>query len=77
MLFRSPLTFTDLSVSQNISLIIAFFLGAYDWIHVPVPIWIAVESIVGTVRLRLQMVSEPPFIRACLQWILAPSILIF
>ncbi|BGP36486.1 hypothetical protein JCM10449v2_000387 [Rhodotorula kratochvilovae] len=40
-----------------------FFLGAYDLFHLPVPIWIAVESVVGTVRLRCQMVSEAPFIR--------------
>ncbi|GAA6056005.1 hypothetical protein JCM3770_002138 [Rhodotorula araucariae] len=48
---------------QNISLIMKFFLGAYDLFHLPIPIWIAVESIVGTVRLRCQMVSEAPFIR--------------
>lgn len=31
--------------------------------HIPVPIWIAVERIVGTVRLRAQIVSDPPFVR--------------
>lgn len=40
-----------------------FFAGVHDWFHLPIPIWIAVESIVGTVRLRCQMVSQPPFIR--------------
>ncbi|KAL8286155.1 hypothetical protein RQP46_004643 [Phenoliferia psychrophenolica] len=39
---------------QNISLIIQFFLGMF---------WIAVETIVGTVRLRIQIVPDPPFIR--------------
>lgn len=63
---RDPLSARSDRQLQNISLIIAFFLGAYDWLHIPVPIWIAVESICGTVRLRLQMVSEPPFIRAFL-----------
>ncbi|SCV68713.1 BQ2448_834 [Microbotryum intermedium] len=48
---------------ENISLIIKFFLGAYDLFHLPIPIWIGVESIVGTVRLRCQMVANPPFIR--------------
>ena len=38
-------------------------MGAYDWFRIPIPIWIAVESIVGTVRLRLQMVPEAPFVR--------------
>ncbi|KAK4055259.1 hypothetical protein OIV83_000541 [Microbotryomycetes sp. JL201] len=49
--------------NENISLIIKFFLGMHDWFHVPIPIWIAVESIVGTVRLRCQMVAQAPFIR--------------
>ncbi|GAA5969047.1 hypothetical protein JCM11641_007450 [Rhodosporidiobolus odoratus] len=48
---------------QNISLIIKFFLGMHDLFHLPLPIWIAVESIVGTVRLRCQMVPQVPFIR--------------
>ena len=42
---------------------IEFFLGLYDWIHIPIPIWVAVESLVGTVRLRLQMVPQAPFVR--------------
>jgi Ca2+-dependent lipid-binding protein len=48
---------------ENISLIIKFFLGMHDLFHLPVPIWIAVESIVGTIRLRCQMVAQAPFIR--------------
>ncbi|GAA5950615.1 hypothetical protein JCM10213_006938 [Rhodosporidiobolus nylandii] len=48
---------------ENISLVIKFFLGAFDLFHLPVPIWIAVESIVGTVRLRCQMVAQAPFVR--------------
>ncbi|CEQ38684.1 SPOSA6832_00141, partial [Sporobolomyces salmonicolor] len=48
---------------ENISLIIKFFLGMHDLFHLPIPIWIAVESIVGTVRLRCQLVSQSPFIR--------------
>ncbi|GAA6035910.1 hypothetical protein JCM8097_005158 [Rhodosporidiobolus ruineniae] len=48
---------------QNISLIIKFFIGMYDLFHLPVPIWIAVESVVGTVRLRCQLVAQAPFIR--------------
>ncbi|GAA5879834.1 hypothetical protein JCM8547_005778 [Rhodosporidiobolus lusitaniae] len=48
---------------ENISLVIKFFLGAFDLFHLPIPIWIAVESIVGTVRLRCQMVAQAPFIR--------------
>lgn len=32
--------------NENISLIINFFLGSHDWFHLPIPLWIAVESIV-------------------------------
>lgn len=35
----------------------------YDWLHIPIPIWIQVEGIVGTVRLRIQFIPEPPFVR--------------
>lgn len=38
-------------------------MGVYDWIHIPLPIFIAVESIVGTVRLRIQLVPQSPFVR--------------
>ncbi|GAA5923396.1 uncharacterized protein JCM15063_003634 [Sporobolomyces koalae] len=48
---------------ENISLIIKFFLGMHDLFHLPIPLWIAVESIVGTVRLRCQLVAAAPFIR--------------
>ncbi|BGP55089.1 hypothetical protein JCM8202v2_002684 [Rhodotorula sphaerocarpa] len=40
-----------------------FFLGMHDLFHAPLPIWVAVESVVGTVRLRCQMVAKPPYIR--------------
>lgn len=48
---------------QNISLLLEFFLGAYDWLHVPVPIWISVERICGTARIRAQIISDPPCVR--------------
>jgi Ca2+-dependent lipid-binding protein len=38
-------------------------LGVYDWLHIPIPIWIQVESIYGVVRLRVQFIPEAPFIR--------------
>ncbi|KAF8578018.1 hypothetical protein K439DRAFT_1363416 [Ramaria rubella] len=49
--------------SKNIHLLIEFFLGVYDWLHIPIPIWIQVEGIAGTIRLRLQFIPEPPFVR--------------
>ncbi|KAG8695995.1 hypothetical protein FRC08_007433 [Ceratobasidium sp. 394] len=51
------------SRSRNIHLLIEFFLGVYDWLHIPIPIWIQVDGIVGTVRLRIQFIPEPPFVR--------------
>lgn len=51
------------SRERNIHLLIEFFLGVYDWLHIPIPIWIQVDGIVGTVRLRIQFIPEPPFVR--------------
>ncbi|KAF8748701.1 Protein kinase C conserved region 2 (CalB) [Rhizoctonia solani] len=39
--------------SKNIHLLIEFFLGLYDWLHIPIPIWIQVENIVGTLTFTL------------------------
>ncbi|WVW81245.1 hypothetical protein I302_103236 [Kwoniella bestiolae CBS 10118] len=49
--------------AKNIHLLIEFFLGLYDWLHIPIPIWIQVEQIFGVVRLRVQFIPEPPFVR--------------
>lgn len=46
------------AANENISLVLKFFLGAWDLVHIPFPINIKVESIAGTVRLRCQMVSQ-------------------
>lgn len=46
--------------AKNIHMLIEFFLGAYDWFHIPVPIWIQIEQIFGVVRLRVQFIPEPP-----------------
>ncbi|KAK0211362.1 hypothetical protein DFS33DRAFT_1451012 [Desarmillaria ectypa] len=49
--------------SKSIHLVVEFFVGIYDWLYIPAPIWIQVEGIVGTVRLRIQFISEAPFVR--------------
>lgn len=49
--------------TSNIHLLLEFFLGVYDWLHIPIPIWIIVESLIGTVRLRIQFIPEPPYVR--------------
>jgi Ca2+-dependent lipid-binding protein len=48
---------------KNIHLLIEFFIGMFDWLHIPIPIWIQVEEIYGIVRLRVQFIPQPPFIR--------------
>ncbi|TKY86188.1 hypothetical protein EX895_005013 [Sporisorium graminicola] len=49
--------------AKNIHLMIEFFIGAYDLFQIPLPIWIQIEHISGTIRLRAQMVQQPPYIR--------------
>lgn len=49
--------------AKNIHLMIEFFMGAYDLFQIPLPIWVQVEHISGTLRLRCQMVQQPPYIR--------------
>ncbi|KAL1405327.1 hypothetical protein Q8F55_008956 [Vanrija albida] len=49
--------------AKNIHMLIEFFLGVYDWFHIPIPIWIQIEEIVGVVRLRVQFIPEPPYVR--------------
>lgn len=49
--------------AKNIHFLIEFFLGLYDWLHIPIPIWIQVEQIFGVVRLRVQFIPQPPFVR--------------
>lgn len=48
---------------KNIHLLIEFFIGMYDWLHIPIPIWIQVEQIFGIMRLRVQFIPEAPFVR--------------
>jgi Ca2+-dependent lipid-binding protein len=49
--------------AKNIHLLIEFFIGMYDWLHIPIPIWIQVEQVCGVVRLRVQFIPEPPYVR--------------
>lgn len=49
--------------AANMHLLIEFFLGAYDLFQIPLPIWTQIEHISGTIRIRAQFVSSPPYIR--------------
>ena len=40
-----------------------FFVGAWDWFKIPIPIYTIVEGFVATARFRVQFVQNPPFVR--------------
>lgn len=48
---------------HNMHLMLEFFVGAFDWFKIPVPIYAIVEGFVATARLRVQFVQQPPFVR--------------
>ncbi|KAK7679647.1 hypothetical protein QCA50_017359 [Cerrena zonata] len=48
---------------HNIHLMLEFFLGVWDWFRIPVPIYTSVEGFVATVRMRIQFIQNPPFVR--------------
>lgn len=62
--YHAPATKGDIKKrAKNLHLLLEFFVGAFDWFQVPIPIWISVEQLVGTARIRLQMVPQAPFVR--------------
>ena len=48
---------------HNIHLMLEFFVGAWDWFKIPIPIYTIVEGFVATARFRVQFVQNPPFVR--------------
>ncbi|KAI0074714.1 hypothetical protein K474DRAFT_1665159 [Panus rudis PR-1116 ss-1] len=48
---------------HNIHLMLEFFLGVWDWFRIPIPIYTIVEGFVATVRMRIQFIQNPPFVR--------------
>ncbi|TFK47021.1 hypothetical protein OE88DRAFT_1666844 [Heliocybe sulcata] len=48
---------------HNIHICLEFFLSAFDWFRVPIPIYAIVEGFVATARMRVQFVQQPPFVR--------------
>ncbi|KAI1325922.1 C2 domain-containing protein [Xylariaceae sp. FL0255] len=58
---------TSQSVSgkaSNMGMQLIFYLGIKGLFGVPLPIWVELIGLVGTVRIRLQMSPEPPFLKA-------------
>ena len=49
------------SKARNLHMELVFYLGIKGLFGVPLPIFVELQSLVGTVRLRLQLSPEPPF----------------
>ncbi|EHY58082.1 hypothetical protein HRR83_005059 [Exophiala dermatitidis] len=52
------------SKARNMHMNLVFYLGVKGLIGVPLPIFVELQELVGTVRLRLQMTPEPPFAKS-------------
>ncbi|KAI0161343.1 C2 domain-containing protein [Xylariaceae sp. FL1272] len=50
--------------AANMGMQLVFYLGMKGLFGVPLPIWVELIGLVGTVRIRLQMSPEPPFLKA-------------
>ncbi|KAI2473387.1 hypothetical protein F4781DRAFT_189862 [Annulohypoxylon bovei var. microspora] len=59
-----PSSETMLGKAQNMGMQLVFYLGVKGLFGIPLPIWVELVGLVGTVRLRLQMTPEPPFLKA-------------
>jgi len=50
--------------ARNMHMNLVFYLGIKGLVGVPLPIFVELQELVGTVRIRLQMTPEPPFAKA-------------
>ncbi|KAJ5679302.1 hypothetical protein N7462_007546 [Penicillium macrosclerotiorum] len=51
------------SKARNMHMQLVFYLGIRGLFGVPFPVFVELTELVGTVRLRLQMMPEPPFMK--------------
>ena len=49
--------------TRNMHMQLVFYLGVKGLIGVPLPIFVELQGLVGTIRLRLAMTPEPPFLK--------------
>lgn len=52
------------SKAKNMGMQLVFYLGIKGLFGVPLPIWVELQSLVATARVRLQLTPEPPFLKA-------------
>ncbi|CDS01796.1 hypothetical protein, partial [Sporisorium scitamineum] len=48
---------------RNAHLLIKFWLGARKLLMLPLPVWVEIKGFVGKVRARVQLTSDPPFVK--------------
>lgn len=58
-----PSTGSASSKARNMHMQLVFYLGIQGLFGVPFPVFVELLELVGTVRLRLQMTPEPPFLK--------------
>ena len=49
--------------ARNMHMQLVFYLGIKGLFGVPLPIFVELQGLVGTIRMRLQMTPEPPFLK--------------
>lgn len=50
------------SKAKNMGMQLVFYLGIKGLFGVPLPIWVELQGLVATARIRLQLTPEPPFL---------------
>lgn len=50
--------------AKNMHMQLVFYLGVKGLFGVPLPVWVELQGLAGTIRMRLQMSPEPPFMKA-------------
>ncbi|PVF96053.1 hypothetical protein CPB86DRAFT_737459 [Serendipita vermifera] len=49
--------------AENIHLLVEFYLGIKGLAAVPIPVWAEITGVVGTARMRIELIPDPPFIK--------------
>ncbi|PWN39592.1 hypothetical protein IE81DRAFT_326361 [Ceraceosorus guamensis] len=50
------------SRNKNAHLLIHFFIGVKKWLQLPLPVYVEIVGFVATVRVRVQLLPDPPFV---------------
>ncbi|PWN48480.1 hypothetical protein IE53DRAFT_407058 [Violaceomyces palustris] len=58
-----PTAHTVASKSRNAHLLIKFWIGARKLYTIPLPVWVEIKGLVGSLRARIQLTPDPPFVK--------------